>query len=169
MRMLGLDREYSPAWLPKLDHPALVEFGAGSAEIDSTIERWFASACHRAMAHRRRLQPQTRRFAIQLDQFDRWHAATPGPRRRLIWRLPALSIAINRLLHDGLSDQATLWRCCRLHLDDFAELKASGFPNLPVAVEYSYALMASTFLRAVTEAEHRVPLRAAREDALCRS
>jgi hypothetical protein len=86
-----------------------------------------------------------------LLDFDRRHAATPEPRRSLVWRLPALSIAINRLLCGMHSDQNALWRCYALHFADFAELKAGGFPCLPVQEEYPYAMMAALLLRAATE------------------
>jgi hypothetical protein len=151
--MLALDQDICPRWLPPADHPALVEFGDGCAEIDVRIERWFANACSAAMAYRRSLQPQTATFARLLADFDRRHAATPEPRRRLVWRLPALSTAINRLLCGMHSDQAMFWRCYALHFDDFAELKASGFPHLPVQEEFPYALMAGSLLRAATDGE----------------
>ena len=149
--MLALDQDINPRWLPPADHPFLAEFRNGSAEIDARINRWFANARSAAMAYRRTLQPQTDRFAGMLLDFDRRHAATPEPRRRLVWRLPALSIAINRMLYDGYCDQAMLWRCYHLHLADFEELKASGFPHLPVAEEYPYACLAGLLLRAATE------------------
>jgi hypothetical protein len=149
--MLALDQDICPRWLPPTDHPALAEFRNGSAEIDARIDRWFTNACSAALAYRRTLQPQTDRFAGMLLDFDRRHAATPEPRRRLVWRLPALSIAINRLLYDGHCEQAVLWRCAALHMADFKQLKAGGFPHLPVAEEYPYACMAGTLLRAATE------------------
>jgi hypothetical protein len=149
--MLALDQDIAPIWLPPADWPAIVEFRDGNAEIDARIERWFANACSAAMTYRRTLQPETHHFAAMLIAFDRRHSATPEPRRSLIWRLPALSIVINRLLYDGHCDQATLWRCYHLHLSDFEELKASGFPWLPVQEEYPYAAMAGTLLRAATE------------------
>src|SRR5262245_43214971 len=104
--MHALDQDISPQWLPPGDWPLLVQSGDGTPEIDARIERWFATACSRAMAYRRQLLPQTKTFAQMLAAFDKRHAATPESRRRLVWRLPALSIAINRMLHDGTSDQA---------------------------------------------------------------
>jgi hypothetical protein len=149
--MQALDRDYQPLFMPSPDDPLLVQYGDGSTEIDTKIKRWFAAACSAAMAYRRQLQPRTDRFARDLDDFDRRHTATPEPRRRLVWRLPALSIAINRMLCGGHCDQATLWRCFYLHLGDFEELKAGGFPHLPVSEEFPYALMAGSLLRAATE------------------
>jgi hypothetical protein len=149
--MLALDQDICPRWLPPTDHPALAEFRNGSADIDARIDRWFTNACSAAMAYRRTLRPQTATFARLLADFDRRHIATPEPRRSLVWRLPALSIAINRLLCGAHYDQATLWRCAALHLADFEQLKAGGFPHLPVAEEYPYACMAGLLLRAATE------------------
>jgi hypothetical protein len=125
--------------------------GDGNAEVDARIDRWFANACSAAIAYRRQLRPQTAAFSRLLADFDRRHSATPESRRRLVWRLPALSIAINRLLCGGTLDQAMLWRCYARHLQDFAKLKAGGCPNLPASEEFPYALMAGTLLRASTE------------------
>jgi hypothetical protein len=148
--MLAIDQDLTPYWIPPHDCPPLVEFRNGTPEVDARIMRWFANARFAALAYQRKLRPQTRTFASQLADFDRRHAATPEPRRSLIWRLPALSIAINRLC-DRRCYQATLWRCYALHLADFAELKSGGFPSLPVAEEWLYALMAATLLRAATD------------------
>lgn len=148
--MHALDRDYQPMFMPSANSRMLMQYGGGCADIDARIASWFATARALAMAYRQSLTPQTERFKRDLAEFDRCHTETLEPRRSLIWRLPALSIGINRLLCDGTSEKAVLWRCYALHLADFEELKASGFPYLPVQEEFPYALMVATFLKAAT-------------------
>jgi hypothetical protein len=146
----ALEREYQPLFMPSSDYPPLVELGAGNADIDARISAWFATARALAMAYRRSLKPQTERFERELAEFDRYHAETLEPRRSLIWRLPALPIAINRLLYSSGCEQPVLWRCYALHLADFDQLKATVFSSQQANRELAYGLMAGSFIKAAT-------------------
>jgi hypothetical protein len=148
--MSALDSDLQPIFMPKADHPPLVRYGAGSPEIDYRIEKWLDDARLIGMAYRRSLRPQTERFRRDLAAFDRFHRGTPEHRKELLWRLPALSIAINRLLNSSDCNQPTLWRCYALHLADFEQAKASLFSAMQAKHEMAYAVLAGSFVKAAT-------------------
>jgi hypothetical protein len=169
-----IDRPYGPIWLPVPDHPGYTYLGQYDPALDARIERWLASARRAAEAYRRELRPTGTHFAQELADFDTFTAALPEQRQRLLWRLPSISIAINRLLDDGEGravvewrriegrsesfpvscDEPLLWRLFRLHLDDLAELDVMrpGFRGCwhLTCNDRSFPLLAGSFIAAAT-------------------
>jgi hypothetical protein len=148
MMPLGTDHDIAPRWLPSPDDERLDAYRTGYDDVDRRILAWILDARRDALAYRRSLRPQTEAFARLLDAFDRQHQATSVLRRALLWRMISTGIAINRLLEVDPFDAPTFSRCCIIHHRDFAEVKASGFPELPVVEEYHYLRMAASLVRA---------------------
>jgi len=144
---LGTDHDIAPRWLPRPDDERLDVYRFGYDDVDRRIAAWPRCLPRRALAYRRSVRPQTKAFSRLLDAFDRQHQATSEPRRELLWRLITTGIAINRIQDASPFDEPAFWRCCIIHHRDLDEVKASGFPDLPVCEEYNYLRMAASFVR----------------------